>query len=161
MIPRVMADVYCICDHGEPCYHEAFVFAVGQTAGGSVELDILQTNGRLSRLTISNFSSWRKSTDAFRLKSSKKVRRFHKPVLIDRIVRHAHCLTVDCGWYGIAYLFFGSAVTMAVEDVCQVAPPNHFGEGAAEAYRQRYLHYFQRPTVTRHKREGGADRNRV
>ena len=60
----------CICGHGEPCYHEAFVFAVGETADHVVELDILQCNGRLSKLTIRNFSSWKKSTDAIHLKSN-------------------------------------------------------------------------------------------
>lgn len=132
----------CICGHGELCYHEAFVFSVGETAIKSVEMDILQCNGRLSRLTISNFSSWKKSADAIHLKNKKKVRRFHKAVLIDRIVRSEHGLTIDC--FGIAYLFFGRAVSMAVEDVRQVDPPKQFGDGPGEEYRRMYLPYFQK-----------------
>jgi len=132
----------CICGDGEPCYHEAFVFAVGETAGGSVELDILQSNGRLSRLTICNFSSWKKSTDAIHLKSARNVRGFHRTVSIDRIVRQEHCLTIDC--FGIGYLFFGSGVTIAAEDVRQVEPPKEFGDGPGEKYRRTYLPYFQR-----------------
>jgi hypothetical protein len=132
----------CICEHGEPCCHEAFVFSVGQTANKSVEMSVFQCDGRLSTLTIGNFSSWRNSVDATRRRPGQKVEGFHKTVMIDRIIRHGHVLTIECS--GITYSFFGNDVRIAVDDVCRVAAPKWFGEQWGEKYRCMYLRYFKK-----------------
>jgi hypothetical protein len=130
----------CICGLGEPCYHEAFVFSVGETKANTVELCIYQVNGKLSKLNVSNFSSWRKSANAIHLKPNRKVRRCDRTVMIDRILRQEHGLTIDC--VGIAFLFFGDKVNMQVEDVRQVDQPHVFGDSAGQEYRKRYFRYF-------------------
>jgi hypothetical protein len=113
---------------------------VGQTRTGSVQLCIYQCSGWLSRLTVSNFSSWRKSRSALHLKSTKTVRKFDKTVMIDRILRQEHGLTIDCS--EVAFLFFGRQVKIEVEDVRQVDPPRRFGERIGREYRERYFQCF-------------------
>ena len=39
--------VRCVTAAGLPCLHEAFLFAVGETAEGAVELDVYLPDGRL------------------------------------------------------------------------------------------------------------------
>ena len=133
----------CVCQHGEPCYHEAFVFSAGETGRGCVELCVYQGDGRLTRLAVSHFTSWRKAADASGAAGAKATRRargFHKTVLIDRIVRHEHGLTIDCT--GVAFLFFGSEVRMTAVDVDPVDPPQRFGDAAGAEYRRRYIRRF-------------------
>jgi len=128
----------CICRHGEPCFHDAFVFSVGETADRSVELCLYQADGQLSVLSISDFTSWK------RIRGGRKVRGFNKTVLIDRITRETHCLTIDC--FDIAFLFFGQDVQLRVADVARVASPRLFGDGPGIEYRRKYMKYFNEPT---------------
>ena len=130
----------CICESGEQCYHESFVFSVGETRCGSVEMSILQVDGRLSRLAVVNFSSWKKTGGASRIEATKNLRGFQKTVMIERIQRYEHCLAIHCN--EVTFSFFGSDVKIEFEDICQVDPPRLFGEKAGREYRSKYLRFF-------------------
>jgi len=131
----------CICQQGEPCFHESFVFSVGETARKVVELCIYQENGDLSRLSVHGYTSWKRSRNRDRI-SSKTPRGFDKAVLIDRITREEHCLTIDC--FDIAFLFFGRRIVLRTEHVASVDRPCRFGDRPSAEYRKKYMQYFNR-----------------
>ncbi len=131
----------CVSAPGEPCLHEAFLFAAGETRSGSVQLDVYQANGRLSIVTVSDFTSWRRVRDAQESHSKRTLHHVADTVLIVCITREDHCLTVQA--HGLALLFFGQAVRLDIEHVAEVEPPLLFGEERGREYRRKYGRYFQ------------------
>jgi len=138
----------CVSEPGAPCLHESFLFAVGETRNGTVELDLYQSDGHLAIVTLSGFSSWRRVRDADRNGRAQALPRVAETVLIDCVTRQAHCLTVRCT--GLDLLFFGSEVRLETEHLAEVEPPHLFGIARGNEYRRRYAHYF----TDRRKREG-------
>jgi hypothetical protein len=130
----------CVSEPGEPCLHESFLFAVGATGSGAVELDVYQSDGRLSIVRVSGFTSWKRVRDADRITGRQALHRFNETVLIDCITREEHCLTVRC--WGIVLIFFGRNIALETEQIAEVAPPHLFGEGPGREYRQKYAKYF-------------------
>lgn len=140
----VKPDVHesCVCEHGEACFHESFVFSVGETAAGMVELAIYQPDGRLSRVSISGFTSWRRTRDSDRIAKKNAIRQFNRTVIIDRIIRQEHCLTIDC--HDLAFVFFRGEVVCTSRDVATVEAPHLFGDAPGIEYRKKYMPYFTR-----------------
>lgn len=136
----------CVCENGEACFHESFVFSVGETASGMVELTIYQPDGRLSFVSVSGFTSWKRTRDSGRIAKKDAVRHFNRTVIVDRIIRDEHCLTIDCN--GIAFMFFGRNVVYTLREVATVEAPHVFGDAPGIEYRKKYMRYFTADRVS-------------
>lgn len=130
----------CVCENGEACFHESFVFSVGATASGMVELAIYQPDGRLSLVSVLGFTSWKRTRDSGRIAKKNATRRFNRTVIIDRIIRDEHCLTIDC--HDIAFVFFGRNVVYTSREVATVESPHIFGDAPGIEYRKKYMRFF-------------------
>ncbi len=130
----------CICQAGDECHHEAFVFSVGETARGTVEIALYRPNGYLSVLAVAGFTSWKKSRGADRIPGKRSFHGFSETALVDRIVRQEHGLTIECD--KVALLFFGPHVRLTTRDVAAVEPPRIFGDKPGIEYRKRYMKHF-------------------
>ena len=89
-----------ICELGHKCFHEAFLFSVGISKDQSVNLCFYETNGMLSVLSVSNFTSWKKTNglvnndDVFMMHSTNDGVTWSKPIDITSSVKKP-----DWGWY--------------------------------------------------------------
>jgi len=130
----------CVSAPGEPCFHESYLFAVGETGHATVELDIYRPDGLLCVLVVSGYTSWKRVVDKWYGSGKRTVRRFSDTVLIDCVTREEHCLTIHCG--GIDLVFFGRAIDLQMEYVADVESIIWFGEAHGRAYRRKYAGYF-------------------
>ena len=125
----------CICQDGVPCYHEAVVFAVGETRD-RVLIDLMQCCGTLCRIHVRGFTSWRRVDG-----HGRPVRKHQRAEIIDRITRDEHALTIDCT--RLHLVFFGTRVSLTDEPVGQVDHPRHLGYDIAERCRIEFGRHFR------------------
>ncbi len=123
-----------ICQLGEECFHEAMVFAVGETAAGHVEIALLRPDGRLTALVVGNFTSWRKQDPRAGA---------CPPDLVDCISRAEHGTVIHL--FGQDLAFYGAGVRLTAVDIGTSEHPRTFGPEVARRNRDRCLAAFNTP----------------
>ena len=121
-----------LCEWGQECFHEAFIFSVGMNRDKSVQICLYEPNGKLSIVTVSNFSSWKKTPN---LIGNSEIE------MIDCIFQYDHALTIEtiCGE---KIIFHGTNIQLNYLLIKQVSPPKIFGYGIASKHYEKYAHVF-------------------